>query len=145
MTTLINNPNAAMRQNSFLDGDAADVHEFVTSGAVEKGQAVAATISGGIPVVATATSATAAIVGVALESKGTGKVVKVATGGIAAIQASGTSVAAGTAFSITSGGRVTTVAATLNNKAMGWMLEASGTTAGDLKLAYIQPCLVAAS
>ena len=145
MTTLINNPNAAMGQDSAMDGDAADVHEFLTAGAVQRGQALQASVSSGVVTVTTMTAASQAFVGVALESAASGRVVKVATGGIAPVQASATSVAAGAAFSIGASGRVATVSATLNQKAAGWMLEASGTVAGDLKLAFIQPCLVAAS
>ena len=149
MATLIHNPNS-VNQQSALDGDLAEVHEYLTAGAVQRGQALQAAVTvspQGIPVVSvtTATAASQAVIGVAIDSAPSGRVVRVATGGIAPVQASASSVAAGAAFSPGASGRVAAVSATLNQKALGWMIEASGTVAGDLKLAYISPSLTAAS
>lgn len=145
MTTLIHNPNQALGLASVLEGDAAIIVEAVATSAVQKGQGVRGAVVSGRLEVATSTASNDALVGVAMESVSAGRVVKVAVAGIVPVQASGTSVAAGTAFSIGASGRVAAVAATLNHKAAGWMLEASGTTAGDLKLAFLSPCLVAVS
>lgn len=141
--TIIQNPRNALGQSGV---DAAGVtEEYVASAAILRGQAVTAAVNNGRIEVAPATSAAGIPIGAAVEPAVPGAVVKVRIYGPALVVASSTNVAAGTAFSANANGAITTASTTLGQKAVGYMLEASGTTAGELKLAFISPSLTAAS
>ena len=157
MGAFISNPLSAYGQDADATPHAqAVVKEFRSAAALSIGQIVklvktTATVGGNtvdVLNVDVATANTDVAIGVVVKgSTGAGESVQVCTHGPAKVQSSGTSVAAGTWFQPTTSGRAADAAVgTVGTRtAVGITLEATGTTAGDLKFVYVNPSMIFAS
>jgi hypothetical protein len=157
MGAFISNPLSSYGQDADATPHAqAVVKEFRSAAALSIGQIVklvkTTAVVGGNTVdvlnVDVATANTDVAIGVVVKgSTAAGESVQVCTLGPCKVQASGTNVATGTWFQPTTGGQALTAAvgAVATRSAVGITLEATGTTAGDLKFVYVNPSMIFAS
>lgn len=137
-TKVFTNPtNAYGQADSTGYTQFQQVGEFEASAAITQGQIVK--IDDSATTVSPATAATAVAIGVALDGAAVGQTVRVCLKGFCLVQAAGTSVAANTAFSAGASGRVAAATSTNNQWVVGITREATGTSAGALKQAWIDP------